>query len=296
MSPTTPQVSLLMAAYRPQPQWLRVAVETALAQSGVTFELVVVDDGSPQPVEELLAWCSDPRLRVVTDAHRGHAAARTRGLGEARGEWVRYIDADDFFPASSTASLLELAAGRGDVIPYGWTVFCDAQMNRRWTMRSHVAGDARIACITGAFMVRVPAMLIPRHLAERATWDPGFRASGDWDYSLQLLEHAPVLPGEFEAVLYRRHGTGITSGITQAQESAVRVRQRYFERHPEQVGTAVERRARAYGHVQAARAFATHGGHPRALSHAARAAALSPAALGREIARGFRALRGSSVG
>lgn len=291
MSAADPEASLLMAAYRPRPDWLRIAVEAALAETEVELELVVVDDGSPEPVAELLSWCRDPRLRVVRAEHRGLAATRTRGLEEARAPYVRFIDADDAVPLGSTPALLRMAGGREDLIAYGWTVVCDEELRPRWTMRSAVAGDARLACVTGGLTVRVHAMLIPRTVAERAVWDADNPVAEDWDYTLQLLEHAEVAPGEFPASYYRRHGGGQTAQVDRGAEAAARVRERYLARHPEHRGTAVERRAKAFMHAQAARAYATRGSVGRAVGHGTRAATLSPPILLREIGRGISALR-----
>jgi glycosyltransferase involved in cell wall biosynthesis len=75
-----------------RPVRLRRAVDSALSQTHDSFEVVVIDDGSPQPVR----LPDHPRLRVLAlGANRGHCAARNAGLSAARGRYVTCLDDDD---------------------------------------------------------------------------------------------------------------------------------------------------------------------------------------------------------
>ena len=84
------------------PTWQRAAVlpravHSVLGQTMPDLELVVVDDGSTDATQEVLAGCADPRLRVLTTAHAGAAAARNAALEVARGELVAYLDTDNLW-------------------------------------------------------------------------------------------------------------------------------------------------------------------------------------------------------
>lgn len=71
------------------------AVESALAQTWPNVEVLVVDDGSSDTSGELLREYGD-RIRLFTTDHRGGNHARNRALREASGEWMQFLDADDF--------------------------------------------------------------------------------------------------------------------------------------------------------------------------------------------------------
>jgi len=78
-------------------QLLARTVRAFLAQEGVSFELIVVDDGSSEPTPEVLAGLRDPRLRVLRQSNAGLAAARNAGLAQAQGQYVLFND-DDVVP------------------------------------------------------------------------------------------------------------------------------------------------------------------------------------------------------
>ncbi len=86
------------------------ALPSALEQSGVHHEVIVVDDGSTDETPERLAAIDDPRLVVVRhDVSRGVARARNAGIASSRGRWVSFLDDDDLWAPEKLAAQLEAA-------------------------------------------------------------------------------------------------------------------------------------------------------------------------------------------
>jgi glycosyltransferase involved in cell wall biosynthesis len=86
-------VATIIIATHDRPDFVHRAVASALAQTAVDIEVVVVDDASEPP---FAADVSDPRLRVVRrDQGGGMCVARNDGLAAATGEWVMFLDDDD---------------------------------------------------------------------------------------------------------------------------------------------------------------------------------------------------------
>jgi glycosyltransferase involved in cell wall biosynthesis len=75
---------------------LREAVESVLAQTFRDFELVLVDDGSPENVSGE-SWVRHESVHYVRQDHRGPGAARNKGVRMARGRYVAFLDSDDLF-------------------------------------------------------------------------------------------------------------------------------------------------------------------------------------------------------
>jgi hypothetical protein len=86
--------SVIIPLYNKAP-YVQRALDSVLAQSLRDFELIVVDDGSTDAGDEIVARCRDPRVRLIRQTNAGPGAARNRGLREAKGELVAFLDADD---------------------------------------------------------------------------------------------------------------------------------------------------------------------------------------------------------
>jgi succinoglycan biosynthesis protein ExoO len=92
-----PDVSFVIAAYNAE-DTLESAIDSALAQVGVSLEVIVVDDCSSDGTRELALRCRDRDDRVkliVQPANGGPAAARNAGFDAATGRWIAVLDADD---------------------------------------------------------------------------------------------------------------------------------------------------------------------------------------------------------
>jgi glycosyltransferase involved in cell wall biosynthesis len=294
MAGSTDLVSLVMPVHRPRADWLEAAVASALGQTGCSLELIAVDDGCDPPLADVGG--GDPRVRVVRIDHGGASQARNAGVAAAHGRWVRFVDADDVYEPGSTARLLRLTGDADDVIAYGATAFCDEHLRPVWTMTSRVQGDALVDCLLGRFTVRPQSLLFPRGLVEAAGgWDPELRVAEDWDLVLRCLESAHVRGERRVATYYRRHRGGLTADSAIALHDARRVVARYFDRHPDQRGTRLERAADGTLHALAARVAATDGRAATAVAEAARSLVADPRALTGETIRALPALRGHVV-
>ena len=105
--PRAPFVSVIIPAYN-SADFLGQAIDSVLAQTFMDLEIIVVDDGSTDRTPEVSAQYSD-HITYIRQSNSGNAAARNRGVAEARGRWLCFLDADDLWePRKLERQLLDL--------------------------------------------------------------------------------------------------------------------------------------------------------------------------------------------
>lgn len=104
-----PLISVIVPVYRTEP-YLRRCVDSILTQVHYNLELILIDDGSPDgcPVICDTYAASDPRVRVVHQVNKGPSAARNAGLDIARGNYISFVDSDDWVDPDYLSYLLHL--------------------------------------------------------------------------------------------------------------------------------------------------------------------------------------------
>src|SRR5690606_35507567 len=94
MNPNPLAFSIVIPVYNRE-RYVADTLRSVLAQPGEDFEVIVVDDGSPDRSVEIVEGIDDPRLTLVGGNHGGGAAASNLGIDKARGEFIVWIDRDD---------------------------------------------------------------------------------------------------------------------------------------------------------------------------------------------------------
>lgn len=102
-------VSIVLPAYNTQEHFLREAVESVLAQSYSNWELLVIDDSTVAPVENIIRLYQDQRIKYFRNPENiGMAETRNAGLKNAAGEFVAFLDHDDIWMPEKLAEQLKV--------------------------------------------------------------------------------------------------------------------------------------------------------------------------------------------
>lgn len=107
-----PTVSVVIPCYNAA-EFLRETLESALGQTHAPLEVIVVDDGSTDD-SAAIAGSYGPPVRVIRQENQGESVARNRGIDEARGDWIAFLDADDLWKPEKLVR--QLAAAEDDVV------------------------------------------------------------------------------------------------------------------------------------------------------------------------------------
>ncbi|MCM1282636.1 MAG: glycosyltransferase [Muribaculaceae bacterium] len=104
-------ISIIVPIYNTPKQYLQKCFQSIIYQKMTEFEVIIVDDGSDKDIAEFIDEYSktDERFRVIHKQNEGVSAARNTGLDYVRGEYVTFVDADDFLDSGMLKRLVELA-------------------------------------------------------------------------------------------------------------------------------------------------------------------------------------------
>src|SRR5438067_2461064 len=133
MKPAVPGlVSVIMPVYRGE-RFVAAAIESVLAQTYRSFELLIVNDGSPDAsAREIARFLPHRQIKYIEQQNAGVAAARNTGLAHATGELVALLDQDDLWLADKLDRQIAYLDARPDVGLVHTRVQCiDAEGNPR---------------------------------------------------------------------------------------------------------------------------------------------------------------------
>lgn len=142
-----PTVSIIVPVYNAE-NYIRETVASVEAQTFGDWELLLVEDGSGdgsrQMVEALLLEKADRRLHLLLQENAGAAAARNHGLREARGRYIAFLDADDFWSPDKLEKQLALMEEKEAAFSFTGYEFAD----------ENGAGTGRIVRVPGTIRYR----------------------------------------------------------------------------------------------------------------------------------------------
>lgn len=122
-----PEISIIVPVYNAE-KFLKECVDSILAQTFTDFEVILVDDGSP---DNCPAMCDaiaakDSRVRVVHQQNKGLSGARNAGIDIARGNWISFIDSDDVVDKTFCEKLYDAVQKYGTKIAVSNILYLEA--------------------------------------------------------------------------------------------------------------------------------------------------------------------------
>jgi succinoglycan biosynthesis protein ExoO len=110
-------VSVITPAYKAA-RYIGQAIESVQAQTLTDWEMIIVDDASPDETAEVVKrYLDDPRIKLIrSERNRGECGARNLALEAAQGEWVAPLDADDWFAPQRLERLWQIAQEKGAIL------------------------------------------------------------------------------------------------------------------------------------------------------------------------------------
>ena len=222
-----PRVTVVVPAYNGE-DVIGGAVETALAQTLESLEVVVVDDGSTDRTAERVASyaADDARVRLVKQGNSGVAAARNRGVAEARGGYIAFLDQDDRWHPRK----LDLQAVVLDADPSVALVGCRSALIDRegrllgWRLGGNASGDVHEEMLEWDMVSGGSVALVRRDAITTAGgFDTTLPIRSDWDMWIKLTRQHHFTTVTRTLVGYTRGRSGLSSTSSRMLAAGERV-------------------------------------------------------------------------
>ena len=206
------------------------ALRSATSQHDAAVQIIVVDDGSTDDTYATVAGLADDRICVVRhERPLGVSAARNRGIAEADGEWIAFLDDDDLWAPDKLRLQVASAEATGRDWSYGGSVTLLP------TLEISGAGpppSAEAACRDLPLRNIVPGgasnVVVRRRLLKRVgTFDPSLRHMSDWDLWIRLGIAGPPAVIDEPVVAYRLHAGNASNDTTDIAREMSVIERRY---------------------------------------------------------------------
>lgn len=214
---------------------LKNAIDSVLAQKYAHWELIIVDDGSKDDTQEVVASFADSRIRYVKQKNKGPSAARNRGLEMANGGWITFLDSDnEFLPQFLETALKHFHADPQVlcIIPKGnrtLELYENGDLVKKISVESFpedsVKNPAK-AVFMRDFIFDPTAFIHSSSIRDEGIrFDENFRYMEDWDYVMTIAETHPDAFLYLSERLYNYHqrygGDGLVSNTSYGKHADV---------------------------------------------------------------------------
>jgi glycosyltransferase involved in cell wall biosynthesis len=220
------------------------AIESVLAQTYPYVEIILINDGSTDNTEELIKVYRD-RIKYISQHNRGSASARNRGISEATGDYIAFLDSDDlWFPKKLERVVVAIQNYPEVGLFYSDSNVLDKNGRLMWIYRSsHIIGNAYQAFMESDF-VSTSSVVVHRSCFDVVgVFSESLAGCEDWDMWIRLSRKFPCvhIPEVLSAFAWRTGGARSTDPGSWL-EGVEEVLQRAFEADP---GLSLHYRKRA---------------------------------------------------
>ena len=234
-----PSVSVIIAAYNAEKSIFET-ISSVLNQSFQNLEVVVIDDGSSDRTCEIVSEIPDSRVKLFPYENGGVAKARNRGIENARGKYISFLDHDDLWTADkieAQVSALEKAPDAG--VAYSWTINMYSQEDPiRYKKLAPVNFDGNVypQLLLYNFIGSGSNILANKEaIASVGGFDPTPISNEDWDYYIRLAaKWSFVLVPEYQ-IIYRHTNDSMSSQINRLEQGGLIAIDKAYKAAPEKL-------------------------------------------------------------
>lgn len=231
---STPLISVIIPTYNSE-KTIQQTIDSVLNQTWTNLELIVINDGSQDSTLDIVTRIKDPRLKVLSYPNAGVSASRNRGISQAEGEFISFLDADDLWTKDKLeAQLTALQANPQAAVAYSWTDHIDenGQFLRSGVHRT-INGDVYAELLKSNFLANGSNVLIrTQALEEIGTFNQSLSQAEDWDMYLRLAIRYHFVSVPSPHILYRITPTSASGNVFKMEAVSLQIIEKYYRQAP----------------------------------------------------------------
>ncbi|WP_009632266.1 glycosyltransferase [Synechocystis sp. PCC 7509] len=225
-----PLVSVIIPAFNSE-KTIQETIESVLNQTWKNLELIVVNDGSQDATLDVIASIKDPRLTVLSYPNSGVSASRNRGISQAKGEFISFLDADDLWTLDKLETQLKALQDNPQAgVAYSWTDHIDDN-SKLLRAGAHyiINGDVYAELLKSNFVANGSNILVrAQALREIGGFNQSFTPAEDWDMYLRLASRYHFVAVPSAQILYRIISTSASSNVFKMEAVSLQIIEQHY--------------------------------------------------------------------
>jgi len=205
-----PKVSICIPTYN-RKDYLKETLDSVFAQTYKDYEVVIVDDGSTDGTDEMVAGMSEP-IRYFMQENAGDAAARNTLIKMAEGEYITFIDSDDLlYPDSVERLVKSVESHEGGACGYGGYIRIDENGAELPTKQKHLpTGEITIPLFQQILVHSCGSIFPKKAMTDKCGFNSSLRVCSDYETWLELSIKYKFIAQDEPTFKRRRHGNNLS--------------------------------------------------------------------------------------
>jgi glycosyltransferase involved in cell wall biosynthesis len=221
-------VSVVIPCYK-QAAFLKEAIESVFHQTYPHYEILVIDDGSPDDVAEVTKQF--PQVRLIKQPNQGAAVARNNGLQQSKGSFLVFLDADDrLLPNALMDGVNYLVSHPEVAFVSGMVQLINAEGDYVKTPKQAIIEKNHFQVLLRSNYIWTPGVIMYRRTVfdKCSGFDHLAGGSADYEINIRIARNHPVGCLGKITLEYRQHGSNMTENLAYMLKSGVSVRRAQY--------------------------------------------------------------------
>ena len=202
-------ISVIIPCYN-QSEYLPKAIESVLEQNYPFIEIIVIDDGSQDDTPKVAK--SYPEIKYVYQENRGLAAARNTGINNATGNYLVFLDADDWLLPGGLQTNVELLISNPFLafVSGGHILYYEDGANTYNCQRT-VSENGYMHLLERNYIAMIATVLFQRWVFDSFLYDTSLPVCEDYDLYLKIARLYPIMQHPALIAVYRKHSSNMSA-------------------------------------------------------------------------------------